>query len=251
MDRSVYDNMAEVDGRHWWFVARRRIIEAMIAERVHPEPDARILEVGCGTGSNLALLKTFGSVDAIEPDEEARAFAARRSGVVIKDGTLPGGADIEDRAYDLVTLFDVLEHIPDDRGALTELSRKLKPGGRLLLTVPAMPWLWSGHDVAHHHHRRYTAASLRAVLAQSGFRPVHLTYFNSLLFPLVAAARAWGKLTGREGGDDAMPSPAVNDALREIFAAERHVLSRFSVPFGVSLAVIAEPVPAAADRLAA
>ncbi|HEX2762904.1 MAG TPA: class I SAM-dependent methyltransferase [Allosphingosinicella sp.] len=249
MERQVYDNMAEVDGRHWWFVARRRIIEAMIAERIHPAPDARVLEVGCGTGSNLALLKTFGSVEAIEPDAEARAFAARRSGVAIRGGTLPGGAEIDDGAYDLVTLFDVLEHIPDDRGALAELSRKLKPSGRLLVTVPAMPWLWSGHDVAHHHQRRYTAALLRRVLAESGFRTLHLTYFNSLLFPLVAAARAWARLTGREGGNDALPPPAVNDALREIFAAERHVLSRFSLPFGVSLAVIAEPI--AAERLAA
>lgn len=251
MDRSVYDNMAEVDGRHWWFVARRRIIETMIAERIRPEPEARILEVGCGTGSNLALLRTFGEVEAIEPDAEARAFAQRRSGVPVRGGTLPGGADLEDGAYDLVTLFDVLEHIPDDRGALSELSRKLKPGGRLLLTVPAMPWLWSGHDVAHHHHRRYTAASLRQVLAESGLRAVHLTYFNSLLFPLVAGARAWGKLSGREGGDDAIPPAAVNGALRSIFAAERHFVSRYTLPFGVSLAVIAEPAPAAAERLAA
>lgn len=252
MERSVYENMARIDADHWWFAARRRIISGLIERQVQPRPGARILEVGCGTGSNLALLARYGAVEGIEPDAEARAFAAERSGFPVAGGMLPGGAEIEDGRYDLVALFDVLEHIPDDEGVLAELAAKLAPGGRLLMTVPAMPWLWSAHDVAHHHHRRYTAASLRAVLAKAGFEISYLTYFNTLLFPLVAAARGLGKLTGREGGDDAMPAAPVNRALEGIFAAERHVVPRLPLPFGVSLAVVAEPRRAAHDeRLAA
>lgn len=240
MDRAVFDNMARIDADHWWFVARRRIIAALIEKVVRPKPGARILEVGCGTGSNIDLLRRYGRVDALEPDEPARALASERTGVEVKGGLLPGGVKLEDGRYDLIALFDVLEHIPDDKGALAELARKLAPGGRLLLTVPAMPWLWSAHDVAHHHQRRYRKKQLIALLDEAGFRPLHVSHFNTLLFPLVVAARAVGKLTGREGGDDALPPAPLNAMLRGIFGIERHVVTRLPLPFGVSLAVVAE-----------
>jgi SAM-dependent methyltransferase len=250
MERAVYDNMARIDSRHWWFAARRRILAGLIERQVKPEADARILEIGCGTGANLDLLMHYGTVEGIEPDPEARAFASARSGIPIAGGTLPGSVEIEDGRYDLIALFDVLEHIEDDRGALFELARKLAPGGKLLITVPAMPWLWSAHDVAHHHHRRYTAETLRGALAAAGLHARYLTYFNTLLFPLIAAARGWGKLRGREGGDDAIPAAPVNRLLEQVFASERHVVPRLPFPFGVSIAVVAEPI-AVEQRLAA
>jgi len=107
--------------------------------------------------------------------------------------------------------------------------------------VPGAPWMWSAHDVAHHHQRRYTGAGLKRVFREAGLRPRFTTHFNSLLFPLIAAVRLIGKLTGREGGDDAMPSAPVNRALTAIFAAERHWVATLSVPFGVSIASVAEP----------
>lgn len=247
MDRSVYERMAEIDGEHWWFVARRKIIDRLIRDRVAPPPGARILEVGCGTGSNLALLKRFGTVDAIEPDDEARAFASERSGVAVKGGLLPDGVALNDRAYDMIVLLDVLEHIPDDAGTLRALAPKLKAGGKLLLTVPAMPSLWSAHDVAHHHQRRYTWAQLKRVLSDNGYRISHHSHFNSVLFPLIVAARAAGKLMRRDGGDDAMPPSALNRILEALFASERGWVSRLSVPFGVSLAVVAEQVQPSAS----
>jgi len=240
MDRAVYDRMAEIDADHWWFVARRKIIDALIRKNVKPPKGARILEVGCGTGSNIALLQQFGTVDAIEPDDGARALSTQRTGVAVKGGLLPDGVELEDGAYDLIVLLDVLEHIPDDAAALGALRRKLKPGGRLLMTVPAMPWLWSAHDVAHHHQRRYTASQLRRVVEASGFRVRHLSHFNSLLFPLIVAARAVGKLTGKEGGDDAMPPAPVNAILKGVFGAERMIVPAVSLPVGVSLAIVAD-----------
>ena len=242
MERATYDRMAEIDGEHWWFVARRRIIAALIEAQggLRPGGDARILEVGAGTGSNLALLQRYGRVDAVEPDDGARALATQRSGIAVMGGLLPDGVALDDDAYDLIVLLDVLEHIPDDRGALGGLTTKLRPGGRLLMTVPAAPWLWSAHDVAHHHQRRYTARTLRNVVEGAGFRIGHLTHFNTLLMPLIVAARAAGRLTGREGGDDAMPGAAVNAALEAVFGHERHWVARHSLPFGVSLAVVAE-----------
>jgi SAM-dependent methyltransferase len=242
MDRQTFDRMAEIDGEHWWFAARRRIVTALIDAQVAPPADARILEVGCGTGSNLAMLRQYGTVDAIEPDGPARALAERRSGIAIQGGFLPEGVTLQDGRYDMIVLLDVLEHIPDDAGTLAFLSSKLAPGGKLLLTVPAAPWLWSAHDVAHHHQRRYTAASLAKVVEGAGFRIRHATHFNTLLFPLIVAARAINRLLGREAGDDAMPSKAVNGVLETTFGAERHWVARRSLPFGVSLGLVAEPV---------
>ncbi|MEA3009686.1 MAG: hypothetical protein QOJ91_1378 [Sphingomonadales bacterium] len=241
MDRSVYDRMEEIDGTHWWFVARRRIVSKLLARQLAGRTGLRILEVGCGTGSNLAMLGQFGSVDAIEPDDRARAVAVRRTGVAAQGGYLPDGVSLDDGAYDVIVLLDVLEHIPADVAALAALRPKLARGGKLLLTVPAMPWLWSAHDLAHHHHRRYTRRKLEAVLAAAGFALRHRSYFNSLLFPLIAAARAAGKISGRQGGDDAMPGPRMNRLLERIFSAERLWIGRVSPPFGVSLAAVAVP----------
>jgi len=241
MDRAVYDRMAEIDRDHWWFVARRRIVAALI-ERHRPKAGPlRILEVGCGTGSNIAMLQRFGTVDAVEPDDGARALAEARSGLSIKGGYLPDGVALPDQHYDLIVLLDVLEHIPGDRAALEALRTKLAPGGRILVTVPAMPWLWSAHDAAHHHQRRYTASTLTDVFARAGLRLRHRTYFNSVLFPLIVAARGLGRLMGREGGDDAMPPKPLNGLLTGLFGVERYWVAGRSLPFGVSLAAVAEP----------
>jgi SAM-dependent methyltransferase len=241
MDRAVYDRMAEIDGEHWWFAARREIIARLIERQAGLPDRARILEVGAGTGSNLELLMRYGRVDAIEPDDQARALASARSGLAIKGGLLPDGVELEDGTYNLIVLLDVLEHIPDDRGTLAALRPKLAAGGRLMVTVPAMPWLWSAHDAAHHHHRRYTAATLTRVFQEAGYRVRYRSHFNTVLFPLIAAARVAGKVTGREGGDDAIPPKPVNNLLQGLFALESHLLGRMKLPFGVSLALIAEP----------
>jgi SAM-dependent methyltransferase len=241
MDRATYDNMAKIDGAHWWFVARRKIIDRLIRDQVPLPAGAQILEMGCGTGSNIALLQQFGDVDAVEPDDPARELASRRTGVAVKGGLLPDGVDLADGHYDMVAMLDVLEHIPDDLEALKALRPKLAPGGRIVVTVPAGPGLWSAHDVAHHHHRRYTAATLAQVFTSAGYRVRHITHFNTALYPLIVAARAVGKLLKREGGDDAIPPKPVNALLERLFAAERHWVGKRSLPFGVSLAIVAEP----------
>jgi SAM-dependent methyltransferase len=242
MERHVYDRMAEIDRDHWWFVGRRRILTALI-ERWRPrQGPLRILEVGCGTGSNIAMLQQFGTVDAVEPDDHARAFATRRTGVAIKGGYLPN-VPLEDGHYDLIVLLDVLEHIPDDKGALRALRSKLAPGGRLMLTVPAMPSLWSGHDVAHHHQRRYTTRTLEAVVRAGGFRTLRRSAFNTLLLPAIVGVRLLNRILGREGGDeDRIPPRLVNTILAWLLGSERHVAIRGLLPAGVSIALVAEPI---------
>jgi SAM-dependent methyltransferase len=241
MDRAVFDRMAQIDSEHWWFAARRDIIARLIERQAGLPERARILEVGAGTGSNLELLMRYGRVDAIEPDDQARALAAARSGLAVKGGLLPDGVELENGAYHLIVLLDVLEHIPDDRGTLAALRSKLAPGGRVMVTVPAAPWMWSAHDAAHHHHRRYAAATLTKVFADAGYQVRYRSHFNTVLFPLIAAARVAGKVTGREGGDDAIPPKPVNNLLQRLFGLEGHVLGRMKLPFGVSLALVAEP----------
>ncbi len=152
---------------------------------------------------------------------------------------LPGLEGVEDGAYDLIALLDVLEHIEDDEAALRSIRTLLKPGGRILLTVPANRWMWSAHDTVHHHFRRYNPGSLRAVASAAGLKLYHLSHFNTLLFPLAAAARLAGKLAGREEADDAQPPAPLNAAFTSIFGLERHLLGRVPLPFGISLFAVA------------
>jgi SAM-dependent methyltransferase len=241
MDRSIYDAMAAQDSVHWWYVARRDVLHDLIARYIPLPTDARILEIGCGTGHNLAMLAKFGTVEGSELDPASRAMAIERFGPVIGDARLPELDGIADGRYDMVALLDVLEHVGDDVAALKGIARRLKPGGKILLTVPQYPFMWSGHDVANHHFRRYTKKTLEAAIAASGLRHEKLTSFNSLLFPLAAASRVAAKIRGREGSDDTLPPAPVNGLFRTIFGLERHLIGRIPLPPGVSLAAILSP----------
>lgn len=235
MERVIYDRMAEHDATHWWYRARREVLASVIARKVSLPPVARILEIGCGTGHNLAMLARFGDVDAIEIDEHSRAIAAQRLGSPVGDAPLPELIGVPEGGYDMVALLDVLEHVEADRDALEAVARRLRPGGTILLTVPQFRWMWSGHDVANHHFRRYTKASLRAAVSEAGLKLDMLQSFNSLLFPLAAADRLVARVTGRKGSDDALPPAPVNRLFEKVFALERYAVGRIPMPPGVSL----------------
>ena len=238
MERKVYEQMAKLDGRHWWFTARRRILDGLIERVVRPPNNARILELGAGTGHNLAMLERFGSVEASELDPVARELASERLGREVKEAALPDLSMFPADNYDMIALLDVLEHVPDDKGSLDAILKRLKPGGALLLTVPANPWMWSAHDVAHHHHRRYRKSEIATLARDAGFEIELLSPFNSLLFPPIAAVRAIGKLTGKDDSDDAMPGDLVNKTLDAVFGLERSLIGRVPMPFGVSLVAV-------------
>ena len=168
MDRIVYDRMAEHDSTHWWYTARRDILHDYIARYAGLPSDARILEIGCGTGHNLPMLQQFGTVDAIEIDPAARDIASKRLGKAVSAAPLPELPGVERCAYDMIAVLDVVEHIEDDVAALQAMKDCLKPGGKILIAVPAHRWMWSAHDVVNHHHRRYSKKSLKAAIAAAG-----------------------------------------------------------------------------------
>jgi SAM-dependent methyltransferase len=238
MERSAYAEMAAIDEGHWWYRARRRIVAQMIIRYVKLAKGATIAEIGCGTGSNLPMLELFGHVTAVEPDAQARLYAAKRSNAIVVQGRLPNELPLIDKSLDLAVMLDVLEHVEDHVSALKAVAAKLKPGGRFLLTVPAIPALWSPHDEEHHHKRRYTAKSLRKVMHQAGLKIEMMSYFNTLLFPLIAGVRWLKNLTGSKAVDTGMPSAFMNKVLEGIFAFERKLIGRLPMPVGVSIVVI-------------
>lgn len=239
MERIVYDRMAELDERHWWYRARRDVLAALITRCARPAPGARLLEIGCGTGHNIAMLRRFGEVDAIEVDPAARAMAEQRLGRPVASAPLPDLPGVPDGGFDMVGAFDVIEHIEDDRAALAGIARVLKPGGRFVMTVPAHPWMWSAHDVVNHHHRRYTKGGLASLFEGSPLKLERIGYLNSLLFPVAIAARVAGKVTGKEDGDDSLPPAPLNAALEKVFAQEARLIGRVPLPPGLSLWAIA------------
>ncbi|WP_230631583.1 class I SAM-dependent methyltransferase [Sphingomonas sp. Leaf37] len=241
MDRIVYDRMAAHDSTHWWYRARRDILSDYLTRYGNVPKGARILEIGCGTGHNLPMLATFGDVDAIEIDPAAREIASERLGKPVGDARLPELPGVARGAYDLIAVLDVVEHIEDDVAALKGMESLLKPGGKILIAVPAHQWLWSAHDVVNHHHRRYSKGSLVTAIEAAGLKPRKLTYFNSLLFPLAAAARIAGRLTGRDDSDDSPPAKPLNALFETIFRLERHAVGRVPLTPGVSIVTLAEP----------
>ena len=239
MERVVYDRMAELDELHWWYRARREVLAELIRRTTSLPAKARILEVGCGTGHNIQMLEQFGKVDGIEIDPEARAFAEKRLGRKIASAPLPELPGIKRGQYDLVAALDVVEHIEDDRAAIAALASCLRPGGKLLVTVPAHQWMWSAHDELNHHKRRYSKSGLGRLIQVAPLQLEAIGYFNSFLFPLAVAARLAARITGRRGGDDSLPPKPVNYAFERAFAAERRLIGKVPLPPGLSLFAVA------------
>jgi SAM-dependent methyltransferase len=241
MDRIVYDRMAAHDSTHWWYRARRDILADYLTRYGALPKDAKILEIGCGTGHNLPMLAEFGEIDAIEIDPAAREIASERLGKPVGAAPLPELPGVPRKHYDLIAVLDVVEHIQDDVAALKAMADCLAPGGKILIAVPAHAWLWSAHDVVNHHHRRYSKATLKAAIETAGLKAEKLGYFNSLLFPLAAAARIAGRMTGRDDSDDSPPPKLVNALFEKIFRLERHMVGRVPMTPGVSIVTLAVP----------
>ena len=237
MDRAAFELMAAAERDHWWFRGRREIIAAAL-ELVVPAAGARLLDAGCGSGGNLALLSRFGDVSAFEFDGAARAAAESTGPTHIEFGALPDAIPFPDRHFDVIGLFDVLEHLEKPVESLAALAARLGAAGAIVITVPALPMLWGPHDVHHQHFRRYTSRTLRAHVEAAGLRLEYHTYFNALLLPVAIAQRVRERLVGYSTGN-LMPGHRLNEWLFRIFSLERRWIPRHSLPVGLSLLAIA------------
>lgn len=235
MDPALWEQISAVEDRHWWFTARREIIQSLISEIA--ADGAAVLDIGCGTGFMLEALVPRYDAWGLEPDAQVRA----RVRPSVRDRVHAGHTDdlgaLGSRRFDVVLLLDVLEHVEDDLGALTSAQAALAPGGKMILTVPADPTLWSDHDERNGHYRRYTEASLRALLVSAGLTSTLCTHFNSRLYPLARLHRRRGASASAELR---LPRAPVNALCRKIFAGERHHLRR-GYRRGLSLLAVGHP----------
>jgi len=246
-DAAAFKSLFEMEQKHFWHVGRKELILDAIKTNITSLASIRMLEIGCGNGNVLDhLSQNKIKIEGCDLFLEGLRFCRRRSGSVplyqINVLALPFKEE-----YEIIGLFDVLEHIACDDKALSEIHNALKPGGYLVLTVPAFQSLWSCHDGISHHARRYNKKELVAKLNDNGFSVRKVTYFMFFLFPLLASARIFSKIFKSENEkqislDNSLEYktiPIINDILLALFRIERHLIRNLDLPFGASIIAVA------------
>lgn len=249
--------MWRVEREHFWFVGTRDILLDVLRRELGGDDAlarARIVDVGCGTGYTQTRLPPVvgdGVRFAVDRSHLALGLTRRQPSPPWLLQADASALPLRDGSVDVALSLDVLEHLDDDLGGARELARIVRPDGIVVVTVPAWQALWSEHDVALHHRRRYRRPEIVSVLESAGLRVDHATYFNTLLFPLVAAVRLAGRVRALVAGDVArasesdatLPPRPINRLLHRVLASERHVVGRLPLPIGVSILVVARPLP--------
>jgi len=252
VDERLYSHFYDVEARFWWNVSTRRAFWSALAE-VAPGRDARVVDVGCGTGIALREFPWRTRLRCGIDDSPIALALTRRRGVhdlVRADvATLPVASD----TIDVVLALDVIEHLDDDAAALREMARALRPGGHLLLHVPAFNVLWSGKDRINHHRRRYRRPTLRRLVRAAGLEPLHLAYLNVALFPAALTRALWERLRPPElDTTEAFldrlyhPSSAVNRVMTILTTTEARVMGW--LPFGTSLLCLSRKLDSSTSR---
>lgn len=232
--------------RHFWFRGFRRFVTPLIADAARGRRDLSILDCGCGTGANLALLQPYGRAVGIDLTMRGLQFA-RAYGQRLLARADAARLPFPDGRFDLVTSFDVIYSLPDEveRAALHEMARVLTPGGALVVNVAAMPMLRGNHSVLSLEQRRYTRATLRDRLERVGLRIARITYTNLTLFPLVFGVRATQRAFGLADREEeataeiSVPPAPVNETLALLLGLEAHLVRFVPMPFGSSLLCLA------------
>jgi SAM-dependent methyltransferase len=236
--------MFKIEDGYWWYRARALLMQWLDRYAPQDRSHAMILDIGCGTGANLALMQSYGTAIGVDISEHALAFCRARG--IPSERTFQASAEdlpFSSARFDLAISFDVICNIAEDARAFSEVSRVLRPGARFIVQLPAYQWLWSMHDVAVGHQRRYDAHSLRKNLLAAGFEIERLTFANMLLMPFIAAMRMTirrAKLNGRPIRSDLVKLPRViNSPLSALFMAEMRAVSRVNLPYGLSVIALA------------
>jgi SAM-dependent methyltransferase len=236
MMQHTYPILYQVEQSHWWYIGRRKIIAGFVADICSRVTDRRprILDVGCGTGANLLMLSRYGDAEGVDVSEDALAFCRERGLADVRQGA---GEELpyDDNTFDLVTAFDVVEHMDDDLAGLSEMYRVLRPGGHVLLFVPTFMFLWGLQDEVSNHRRRYRLPELRRVLEQAGFEIERSTYANITFFLPILLVRKLMRLTGtKTDSENSINVSALNGVFGSLFGTESAILRYMNLPFGVS-----------------
>jgi len=245
MDAALYDEMYQLEQTYWWFAAKRKIVLSILKELLVENQKGlykpRICDLGCGCGMMLTEIINAGfEAVGIDSNDLALKYCSRR-GVAAVKGEI-GEIPFPDSDVDAALLLDVLEHLSDEKAAIAEAVRILKPGGLLVCTVPAYSWLWTQRDVFHHHKRRYNLTGLLNIFRLFGdIEIIRATYMNTFLFPLAVVERLVKKLMppGGKPTDLRIPPLGLNQLLKTIFAGERIPITMgIRLPFGLSILAV-------------
>ena len=248
MEPAAYRQFLELERSHWWFRGRRKVYLGLLRHHLRGARPRRVLDLGCGMGGFLEGLSEIG--ERVVPSDVSLESLRRCAERGFPHGVLSSGYALPfaDRSFDLVCMFDAIEHIPDDARVMREVARVLSPGGRVFVSVPAYQFLYANNDRVAQHQRRYTRGRLRAVFEQAGLAVERNTHANVLLFPLILPAvlgvKALEAVFQREASAEhtnlSWPIPRfVHGALCAAFAAELPVSRRADWPAGHSIAAIA------------
>lgn len=240
MNKSLYEIFFKIQKKHWWFVARKEIVLDAIHRYLPQKKAPKILDIGCGSGYMLNTLESIGQVSGMDMSDDAIGFSKEIFSGEVKKGFLPANIPYPKNNFDIVVALDVIEHVDDDVAALVGIREHMTDGGKAIITVPASMLLWSEHDVVNEHKRRYTLEELKTKLLASGFVIEKISYFNTLLFPLVLVVRTINNILRRNGESDMeMPNKVVNFILKNIFGFEKYILRVCNMRFfGVSLIAV-------------
>ena len=245
MKHEEYERMYRFEDRYWWFIARRHLILTLLGQHYPATGGLQILDIGCGTGAMLDNLAPYGAVVGADFSPEALQFCTARGVHASLSRADVRRLPFADSVFDVVTAMDIIEHIDDDKAAASEIFRVLKPGGRLLVSVPAFQSLWSEHDEALHHYRRYTSPRLKDLFQRVGLSVDKISYTVTSLFPPIWAYRQMSNLlpkrraAGEKKANLVSFAGPINTALLKLSQWETGLVSRLNLPFGVSVVCVA------------
>jgi SAM-dependent methyltransferase len=250
VENAAFAAEAEAEKSHWWFVGRRHLFASEL-ERANLRRDARIIDIGTGTGSTLRMLRDLGysRVTGIDPSEEAIGYCASKGLGPVTKGSL-SKLKFDNDSFDFVFATDVLEHVENDLQGLEEICRVLSPGCQALITVPAFKMLWGLQDRQALHKRRYRKNALLNLISAAGLHPVKAYYFNYLLFvPILLARKGIDLLGVNLSSENQLNTQALNTMLGAIFRFDIRTAPIVRPPFGVSILVVAmKPAALTSDR---
>ena len=239
MNTNMYRIFFEIQKKHWWFVTKKEIVLDTINIYLSKSSDIKVLDIGCGSGLMLNSLESVGQPFGMDMSDEAINFSKEIFKGRVEKGILPDQIPYEENFFDLITALDVIEHVDRDIDSLKAIRSRLVSGGKAVITVPAYMFLWSSFDELNEHKRRYTRSELSSKLIQSGFTVEKISYFNTLLFPIVFIVRMLNNMLKRDGASDVdMPSRPLNYILAKLFGLEKYLLRFGSLPFGVSILAV-------------